>query len=173
MLTAYADRTPGERQGGEPGHEYHNHASPEVLDRKPTTHPKPPPIIVPSKSALAAKPVMLSLPPSPASPPRSPLSPASLLAPLQTTRARSMSDLLSQAARDRVAETSAAVLRKASAAVSPTVLPPRPTLETVDSQTDGPKESERGSQGDYSDTPKISENNTSVVVVQPKFKPDP
>lgn len=170
IFSIYTDCTLGERQAGEPGQEYHNHASPEVLDRKPPTHPKPAPIIVPNRSSLAA----LPYPPTPSSPaPKSPVSPTSLLTPQRTTRARSMSDLLSQAARDHVAETSAAVLRKASAVLSSTNLPPRPTLETVGSQTDGPKEPERDSQGENSGMLRTSENNTSVVVVQSKLEPDP
>ncbi|CUA76706.1 Ras guanine nucleotide exchange factor K [Rhizoctonia solani] len=152
------------REDGEKNQGYHNHASPDVFDRKPNSS-RPPPITVPARSALGAKSTTLPHPPSPASPPpESPASPPALLTPQRTTRARSMSDLLSQAARDQVTETSAAVLRKASATVSPMVLP-RPTYESIATPTDTPKES--NSRAPSSDAPKLSEN-TSVVVVQSK-----
>ncbi|CAE6476596.1 unnamed protein product [Rhizoctonia solani] len=157
------------REDGEKNQGYHNHASPDVLNRKSNSF-RPPPISVPARSALGATPAAFPHPPSPASPPpKSPVSPPVLLTPQRTTRARSMSDLLSQAARDQVNETSAAILRKASATVNPMVLP-RPTYESITSPTDTPKESSSRAPSD--DVPKLSEN-TSIIVVQSKHTPDP
>ncbi|KAH7345017.1 hypothetical protein B0J17DRAFT_638008 [Rhizoctonia solani] len=159
------------REDGEKNQGYHNHASPDVLDRKPNSS-RPPPITVPTRSALIAATGASPQPPSPASPPpEPPVSLPILLAPQRTTRARSMSDLLSQAARDQVTKTSAAVLRKASATVSPMMLP-RPTHESIISPTDTPKESAPSSRAPSGDVPKMSEN-TSIVVVQSKYTPDP
>ncbi|KAG8745699.1 hypothetical protein FRC10_007179 [Ceratobasidium sp. 414] len=143
---------------------YLNHASPEVLDRKPSQKTsrsappqKPPPIVAPPE------------PPTLTTPPKSPLSPTALQPPLRaTTRARSMSDLLSQEARDRVTETSAAILRKASATVCAAQLP-RNTEEQRDSQQD----SARGSQGAGVTEHKVSGTDTSVVVLHPKLRVDP
>lgn len=84
-----------------------------------------------------------------------------------------MSDLLSQAARDRVAETSAAVLRKASATVSATNLP-RQTQDTGETQPGARNELEQESpvvEGD-GEMQKSSEQ-TSVLVLHSKLKPDP
>lgn len=81
-----------------------------------------------------------------------------------------MSDLLSQAARDRVAETSAAVVRKASAAVSATNLT-RATEELDETHPEEQAELERDSQGIGMQP---SEDQTSdVVIAKPKLKPDP
>ncbi|CAE7060819.1 unnamed protein product [Rhizoctonia solani] len=157
------------REDGEKNQGYHNHASPDVLNRKPNSS-RPPPITVPARSTSGATPAAFHHPPSPVSPPpKSPISPPAFLAPQRTTRARSMSDLLSQAARDQVTETSAAVLRKASATVSPMVLP-RPTHESIMSPTDTPKES--SSRAPSGDAPK-SGDHTSIVVLQSKYTPDP
>ncbi|KAG8734143.1 hypothetical protein FRC11_010888 [Ceratobasidium sp. 423] len=159
------------REDGEKDQEYHNHASPDVLNRRSNSS-RPPPITVPARSSLVAAPAAFPHPPSPASPPpKSPVSPSTLLAPQRVTRARSMSDLLSQAARDQITETSAAVLRKASATVSPMVLP-RPTRESITSTTDTTKELDPGSRGPSSDVPKMSDN-TSIIVLQSKYTPDP
>ncbi|KAG8678019.1 hypothetical protein FRC08_018123, partial [Ceratobasidium sp. 394] len=157
-----------EKQQPTPGEEYLNHASPEVLDRKPSqkasrsaTIPprKPPPIVDPPPE-----------PPTSTTPPKSPLSPTSLQSPLRppTTRARSMSDLLSQEARDRVTETSAAILRKASANVSAAQLP-----HNTEEQRDSQQDSTRGSQGAGVTENKISGTDTSVVVLHPKLRVDP
>ncbi|KAG9101036.1 hypothetical protein FRC06_003427 [Ceratobasidium sp. 370] len=151
------------KQQPTPGEEYLNHASPEVLDRKPSqkasrTTPvpprKPPPIVTPPE------------PSTPTTPPRSPLSPTALQSALRpTTRARSMSDLLSQEARNRVTETSAAILRKASATASAAQLP----RNTEDSQLDSARES----QGAGATENKISGTDTSVLVLHPKLRVDP
>ncbi|GAB1518903.1 hypothetical protein RhiTH_001968 [Rhizoctonia solani] len=158
------------REDGEKNQEYHNHASPDVFNRKPNSS-RPPPITIPTQSALGSVPAVLPHPPSPvSSPPKSPVSP-SLLIPQRTTRARSMSDLLSQAARDQVTEASAAILRKASATVNPMILP-RPTYESVMSPIDIPKEPDTNSRAPSGDAPKLS-GGTSVVVLQSKYAPDP
>ncbi|KAJ1311462.1 hypothetical protein OPQ81_009951 [Rhizoctonia solani] len=159
------------REDGEKSQGYHNHASPDVLNRKPNSF-RPPPITVPARSGLVTAPAAPPQHPSPASPPpKSPASPSTLLTPQRTTRARSMSDLLSQAARDQVAETSAAILRKASATVSPMVLS-RPTQESIMSPTDTPKDSAPSSRAPSGDVPKMSEN-TSIIVLQSKYTSDP
>ncbi|KAF8761740.1 Guanine nucleotide exchange factor for Ras-like small GTPases [Rhizoctonia solani] len=170
IFTMCVDRTLGSREDGEKNQEYHNHASPDVFNRKPNSS-RPPPITIPTQSALGSVPAVLPHPPSPvSSPPKSPVSP-SLLIPQRTTRARSMSDLLSQAARDQVTEASAAILRKASATVNPMILP-RPTYESVMSPIDIPKEPDTNSRAPSGDAPKLS-GGTSVVVLQSKYAPDP
>ncbi|CAE6448402.1 unnamed protein product [Rhizoctonia solani] len=159
------------REDGEKNQGYHNHASPDVLNRKHNPS-RPPPITVPTRSTFVAAAGTSSQPSSPAlPPPKSPVSVPALLTPQRTTRARSMSDLLSQAARDTVTKTSAAVLRKASATVSPMVLP-RPAHESIVSPTDTPNESNSSSRAPSGDVPKMSEN-TSIIVVQSKYTPDP
>ncbi|KDN50204.1 hypothetical protein RSAG8_01540, partial [Rhizoctonia solani AG-8 WAC10335] len=151
------------REDGGKNQGYHNHASPDVLNRKPNSS-RPPPITVPTRSTLDATPEAFSHPSSPASPPpRSPVSPPALLAPQRTTRARSMSDLLSQAARDQVTETSAAVLRKASATVNPMVLP-RPTHESIMSPTGTPKES--SSRAPSGDAPKLTASTVLLSIIR-------
>lgn len=82
-----------------------------------------------------------------------------------------MSDLLSQAARDRVAETSAAVVRKASAAVSVTNLP-RATEDLGESRPEERADQAQDSQ-DVDREPQPSEEQTSGVIAKPKYKPDP
>ncbi|CAE6408309.1 unnamed protein product [Rhizoctonia solani] len=158
------------REDGEKNREYHNHASPDVFDRKLNSS-KPPPITIPTRSTFGEASAAFSHPPSPVSPP--PKSPASssLLAPQRTSRARSMSDLLSQAARDQVTEASAAILRKASATVSSMTLP-RPTHESIVSPTETSKEPDSSSRAPSGDVPKLS-GGTSVVVLQSKYTPDP
>ena len=83
-----------------------------------------------------------------------------------------MSDLLSQAARDRVAETSAAVVRKASAAVSTTNLT-RATEELGESRPEEYIEEERSSQGIYGEAQPSEEQTSDVVIPKAKLKPDP
>ncbi|KAG8691393.1 hypothetical protein FRC08_010190, partial [Ceratobasidium sp. 394] len=156
-----------EKQQPTPGEEHLNHASPEVLDRKPSQKAsrsapvpprKPPPIVAP-----------LPEPPTSTTLPKSPLSPTALQAPLRpTTRARSMGDLLSQEARDRVTETSTAILRRASANVSAAQL-----LRNTEDQRDSQQDSTRGSQGGRVTENKISGTDTSVVVLHPKLRVDP
>ncbi|CAE6422597.1 unnamed protein product [Rhizoctonia solani] len=158
------------REDGEKNQEYHNHASPDVFNRKPNSS-KPPPITIPTRSALGGAPATFPHPPSPVSPPpKSPASP-SLLAPQRTSRARSMSDLLSQAARDQVTEASAAILRKASATINPATLP-RPTHESIMSPTTTAREPYSTSRPPSGDAPKLS-GDTSVIVLQSKYTPDP
>ncbi|KAF8609632.1 ras GEF [Ceratobasidium sp. AG-I] len=167
-------RSERERQAASPGSEYLNHASPEVFDRKIQSSSKPSrpiPSALPL-SSVPAEPPDVPNSSSPVITPKSPLSPTSLLSPQRTTRARSMSDLLSQAARDRVAETSAAVVRKASAAVSATNLT-RTTEELGESRPEEYVEEERISQGIYEDTQPSEEQTSDAVIPKPRLKPDP
>ncbi|QRV76539.1 RasGEF domain protein [Ceratobasidium sp. AG-Ba] len=148
-----------------------NHASPEVLDRRPSQK---------AQRQVFAKPPdlpVLTNPSEPSSTPHTdaPVSPTSLPLPRSPmTRARSISDLLSQEARDRVAETSAAILRKASATVTATQLP---------RNTDEPSERSRDTERASTPVPEPeterdsrsgeAANNTSIVILPPRLRIDP
>ncbi|KAG9125128.1 hypothetical protein FRC07_008872 [Ceratobasidium sp. 392] len=155
------------------GSGYLNQASPEVLDRRPsrrssrsrarsTAQPNPP-----------ARPMPPPPPPEPAASTSplldTPISPTHLQPDSRPiiTRARSMSDLLSQEARDRVAEPSAAVVRKASATLAAVQL----SKSTEESRDNRPTLEAESLGGDTAGA-RPSEHNLSVLVLPPKFRQD-
>ncbi|KAG8789994.1 hypothetical protein FRC12_013005 [Ceratobasidium sp. 428] len=148
------------------GNGYLNHALPEVLDRKSSqksirSHP-----ILPQNQPSIPHPS--SQPSSSVDPPtNTPLSPT-LLQPRSrpVTRARSMSDLLSQEARDRVAEPSAAIIRKASATMIAHL-----SRSTEEARNNQPEEELETKAGAGAGT-RPSEHNISVLVLPPKFRQD-
>ncbi|KAG8775744.1 hypothetical protein FRC12_001291 [Ceratobasidium sp. 428] len=142
-----------------------NHASPEVLDRKSSqksTRSRP---IVPRNRPPIPHPPFQ--PSSSANPPTNTSHSPTMLQPHSrpVTRARSMSDLLSQEARDRVAEPSAAIVRKASATMTAHIS--RSTEETRNDQPEEPETKAEDGAGT-----RTSEHNISVLVLPPKFRQD-